>query len=243
MSNRTGRALAALLATAAIALPAIAQDQPSVPIAALRLQSAAPQGADLLIGGKADDIAANWLKRYTQDAANWTMDDQGAIVPNPAAKADITSRKSYGDAYIHLEFSPAVGPDGKTIGHGNSGIGLQGRYEIQIMDSYGKPLSIHDCGAMYSQKQPRVNACRKPGEWQSYDILFRAPRVDADGKVTEKARATVFQNGILLFNNEEFVGPTGIQYSEFKGEAATGPIVLQGDHDVVKYRNVWVLPL
>ena len=98
------------------------------------------------------------------------------------------------------------------------------------------------CGAIYGQYPPQVNVCRPPGEWQTYDIIFRAPRFDDAGKVTAKARATVFQNGILVQNNEEFNGPTGIQYSQYKDEVKTGPLILQGDHDPVQFRNVWIVP-
>ena len=120
---------------------------------------------------------------------------------------------------------------------------MQGRYEIQIMDSYGGKPTVHGCGAFYSQKPARVNACKKAGEWQSFDIIFRAPRLNEEGQVVERARATVFHNGVLIHNNEEFAGPTGIQYGQFKGEAALGPIILQGDHDPVEFRNIWLVTL
>ena len=97
---------------------------------------------------------------------------------------------------------------------------------------------------MYSQKAATRNASRRPGEWQTYDIIFRAPRFDAATKqVTEKPRATIFHNGVLVQNNAEFTGMTGIQYGEYKAMAPTGPLVLQGDHDAVQFRNVWVVPL
>jgi hypothetical protein len=118
-----------------------------------------------------------------------------------------------------------------------------GRYEVQINGSYGRPPSPEECGAYYSQVAPRVNACKKPTEWQTYDIIFRAPRLAADGTVISQPRATVFLNGILVQNNEEFQGPTGIQHSDFPGAVATGPIVLQGDHAPVQFRNIWVVPL
>ena len=95
---------------------------------------------------------------------------------------------------------------------------------------------------VYSQTPPRVIASKPAGEWQTFDIFFRAPRFDANGKLVENARATVYQNGVLIHKNEEFKGPTGIQYEQYKDEAAKGPIVLQGDHDPVQFRNVWVLP-
>ncbi len=158
-------------------------------------------------------------------------------------KVDVNTVEEFGDCYLHIEFRPTVDENGKTRGSGNAGVGMQGRYEIQMMDSFGAKPESHGCGSLYSQKPPLVNACKKAGEWQSYDIVFRAPRFDAEGKVTERARATIFQNGVLIHNNEEFTGPTGIQYEQFKGEAPAGPIVLQGDHDPVEFRNIWLVKL
>jgi len=128
-------------------------------------------------------------------------------------------------------------------GHGNSGVGMQGRYEVQILNSYGKENpGVGDCGAFYSQTPPKVNASKPAGEWQTFDIFFRAPRFDADGKRSENARATVYHNGTLVQEDAEFHGPTGIQYEQYKGEVPKGPVVLQGDHDTVQFRNVWLVP-
>lgn len=214
--------------------------QQSRPIIAINLPTEAPEGAIVLFSGKAEQLEQNWYRRGTTQPAGWTVEADGSMTPN---KVDITSRAEFGDCYLHVEFRPTVDEQGRTRGHGNAGVGLQGRYEVQIMDSFGAQPSAGGCGAFYSQKPPRVNASKKAGEWQTYDIIFRAPRLDAEGKVVERARATVFQNGVLIHANEEFAGPTGIQYGEFKGEVASGPIVLQGDHDPVQFRNIWVIPL
>jgi len=188
----------------------------------------------VLFSGKASDIPANWIKRYTKEAGMWPVEN-GAMVGNGV---DLASRKEYGDVQVHVEFRcPTSG------GSGNAGVGLMGRYEIQIYDSYNKPIAKNGNGSMYSQIGVRVEASKPAGEWQSFDILFRAPRFDLDGKVKEQARTTVFLNGVLVHNNESFTGMTGIQYNEYKTEAKTGPLVLQGDHDPVAFRNVWVLPV
>jgi hypothetical protein len=158
-------------------------------------------------------------------------------------RTDISSKREFGDCYLHVEFRTPTDPDGRPVGSGNSGVGLQGRYEVQILGDQGRPPGAHGAGAFYSQKAPRVNASKRPGEWQSFDIIFRAPRFGADGQVTEKPRATVFQNGVLVQNNEEFTSMTGIQYSQYREMARTGPVVLQGDHDPVQFRNVWIVPL
>lgn len=231
-----GAAVAGLFGVACLPLQA---QTPSAPIA-LSLPSQPPPGAVVLFAGKGSDLTTNWYKRYSTTPATWTVDADGAATP---AKSDITSRQEFGDCYVHVEFRCAVDATGKEIGHGNSGVGLLGRYEVQILGDYGKPAESHGSGAFYSLKAPMVNAAKKPGEWQTYDIIFRAPRLDDKNQVTEKPRATVFLNGVLVQNNEEFPGMTGIQYSQYKEPAKTGPIILQGDHDPVQFRNVWVLPM
>jgi hypothetical protein len=217
-----------------------AQDSAAPAPVAVPLPTRAPKGAIALFAGRSDDMQQNWYKRYGTDPAHWTVDTSGAAL---AKGGDITSKQEFGDCYMHVEFRPLVDAAGKTVGHGNSGVGLQGRYEVQIMDSFGQKPEEHQCASLYSQKAPLVNACKKAGEWQSFDIIFRAPRFDAAGQVTEKPRATVFQNGILVQNNEEFTGMTGIQYGQYKEMTKTGPIVLQGDHDPVEFRNVWIVPM
>jgi hypothetical protein len=206
------------------------------------LSAKPPQGAVVLIGEKGDKgtktLQDNWYKRYSKDAANWAVDKDGVVTPQ---KSDLTSRQEFGDCYLHAEFRTPVYKSEKE-GHGNSGIGFQGRYEVQILGDYGKTPESHGSAALYSQKASVVNASKKPGEWQTYDIIFRAPRFDAAGQVSEKPRVTVFHNGVLVQNNNEFTGMTGIQYGEYKQMTKTGPLVLQGDHDAVQFRNVWVVP-
>jgi hypothetical protein len=192
-----------------------------------------PEGAVVLFGGKAEQMRDNWYARRSTQPAGWTVDDKGVATPN---HRDINSKQEFGDCYLHVEFCEPL------KGSGNSGVGMQGRYEIQILNSCGKKPESHECGAFYGQTPPKVIASKPAGEWQTYDIFFRAPRFDAAGKVVEQARATVYQNGIVLHQDEEFKGPTGIQYEQFKGEAAKGPIVLQGDHETVQFRNVWIVP-
>jgi hypothetical protein len=236
MKRRTWhRAAAAALCgilAAAMVSPASAQGADKIPVNP-KLSVKPPKGAIVLFGGKAEQIRNNWYARRSTDQATWTVDDKGVATPN---KRDINSKQEFGDCYLHAEFREPL------EGAGNSGIGMQGRYEIQIMNSYGKQPESHECGALYSQRPPKVIASKPAGEWQTYDIFFRAPRFDASGNVVEKARATVYQNRILIHQDAEFNGPTGIQYEQYKGEAPKGPLVLQGDHDTVQFRNVWLLP-
>jgi hypothetical protein len=192
-----------------------------------------PEGAIVLFSGKAEQMRDNWVSRRTTNPAGWTVDDNGVATPN---RKDICTKQEFGDCYVHAEFCEPM------TGHGNSGVAPHGRYEVQILNSFGKKPEKHECGALYDQTPPKVIASKPAGEWQTFDIFFRAPRFDTDGKVVEKARATVYQNGIAVHEDAEFQGPTGIQYEQYKGEAPKGPIVLQGDHDSVKFRNVWVVP-
>ena len=208
--------------------------------ASYAFSSNAPAGAVSLLGNRPEDIPANFYQRYTKDPAAWTMDSAGVASNN---KHDIVSKRDFADCYLHAEFRCPADANGNPISGGNSGIGFEGRYEVQILNSYGHQPEKHECGALYDEKPPLVIASKKPGEWQTYDIIFRAPRFGPDGKVTEHATATVFQNGVIVQNNEEFTGPTGIQYGENKGEVPSGPIILQGDHDPVQFRNVWLMPL
>ncbi|MCX6365298.1 MAG: DUF1080 domain-containing protein [Armatimonadetes bacterium] len=215
--------------------PAASQGQrtpqpPAFPTS-IRLAGRAPMAAKVLIGPKGEGFAENWVTRGTQTAANWTLQEDGGMLPD---KKDITSKSTFGDCFVHVEFKVPTG-------HGNAGIAFQGRYEVQMYNSFGEQLTKETGAAFYSQKPATFNAAKPAGEWQSYDILFRAPRFDAEGKVTEKARASVFWNGVLVQNNEEFNGPTGIQYGDFKGEVKVGPLVLQGNHDLVQVRNLWVV--
>ena len=210
---------------------AVAQEKDKIPVnPALSVQP--PEGAIVLFGGKAEQMRDNWYSRQAP-TRRWTVDDKGVATPN---QRNISSKQEFGDCYLHVEFCEPL------TGSGNSGVGMEGRYEVQILNSYGKQPEAHECGDFYSQTPPKVIASKPAGEWQTYDIFFRAPRFDAGGKLVEKARATVYQNGILIHQDEEIQGPTGIQYEQYKGEVPKGPIVLQGDHDTVQFRNVWIVP-
>jgi hypothetical protein len=206
----------------------------------LSLPAQPPKGAVTLFTGKAEQLGEHWFQRYGTEAPKWKTSAEGVLSP---VRSDITTKQEFGDCYLHVEFRVPVDATGKAIGHGNSGVGLQGRYEVQIMDSYGQKPQKNGNGSLYNQIPPQVNVSKKPGEWQTFDIIFRAPRLDGNGQVTEKARATVFQNGVLVHNNAEFQGMTGIQYDQYKTVTKTGPLVLQGDHDPVQFRNLWIIPM
>ena len=180
---------------------------------------------------------SNWTQR-NGDAANWIVQD-GVVAVN---KGDIMTQERFADFFLHLEFMTPDMPDATGQAKGNSGVFLQGRYEIQVLDSYGiEAPGKGDCGAIYDQYAPLINACKPPLEWQTYDVCFRSARVSEDGEVLEKTRLTVLQNGIVIHNNIELPGVTVLAIDEQVG--TPGPILLQDHGNDVKYRNIWVLPL
>lgn len=163
-------------------------------------------------------------------------------VNTPTGKTNhLVTKYEHGDVEAHIEF---LVPKGS-----NSGVFFQGRYEIQILDSWGKKKKInhHDCGGIYKSLQhkgypPRVNASLPPGQWQTYDVVFRAPRFDAEGKKIANANfVKVVHNGQVIHENVEVLGPT--RSMEGKSEVSIGPLLLQGDHGVVAYRNIWLRPI
>ncbi len=170
----------------------------------------------------------------------------GLMVNGPKGRTDnLISKREYGDVEAHVEFMVPKGS--------NSGVYFQARYEIQIYDSWGvadKDLKTVDCGSIYERWEnnkgfeghpPRVNVCRKPGQWQTLDVVFRAPRFNKDGKKTANARfVKVAFNGTTIHENVELTGPT--RASTYNDEKVAGPLMLQGDHGPVAYRNIRIQP-
>ncbi|NMC21149.1 MAG: DUF1080 domain-containing protein [Thermogutta sp.] len=169
---------------------------------------------------------------------------QGVIYNGPNGRTvNLFSVFEHGDVVAHIEF---MVPQGS-----NSGVYFQGRYEIQVLDSWGvEHPKYGDCGGIYQRwgaeggfegRGPRVNASRKPGEWQTFDVIFRAPRFDESGKKLENARfIKVLHNGVLVHENVEVSGPT--RAAAFEDEKPVGPLMLQGDHGPVAYRNIRLRP-
>jgi hypothetical protein len=174
---------------------------------------------------------------------------KGILVNSPKGRAhDLVSKEKFGDLEVHVEFLIAKGS--------NSGVKLEGQYEVQILDSYGrKKLTGDDCGGIYPRAEltpryhhldkgvaPRVNAAKPAGEWQTLDIVFRAPRFDARGKKVANARfVKVVLNGEVVQEDVEVKYPTGHAWHD--RESPAGPLLLQGDHGPVAFRNVRVRPL
>ena len=195
-----------------------------------------PEAAVILFDGK--DLS-NWTK-LDGGAPAWEVADGAMTVT--AGEGDIVSREQFTDFLLHLEFMTPAMPDATGQAKGNSGVFLQGRYEIQVLDSYGIDVpGMGDCGAIYNQFASLVNACKPPLEWQTYDAIFRASRVGESGEIEENARVTVLQNGMVIQNNVQIQGATG---GATDGNAAEpGPLRLQDHGNSVKYRNIWVVPL
>ena len=176
-------------------------------------------------------------------AAKWNVRD-GYVEVAPGA-GDITTTDKFGDVQLHIEWATPAVPKGEGQERGNSGVFLMGRYEIQVLDSYDNKTYYHgQAGAVYKQHAPLVNASRKPGEWQSYDIVFHAPRFDDQGKVIDRARVTVLHNGVLIQNNVEIYGLT---YNDrpalYIAHSAEEPLHLQDHGNPVRYRNIWIRKL
>jgi Domain of Unknown Function (DUF1080). len=205
--------------------------------------AAPPPGAVVLFDGTNLDA---WTARRGGGPARWPLTEDGAMV---ADGGDIMTRARFADFYLHLEFACNDTPPHVTgQGRGNSGVFLQGRYEIQVLDSWRAaeepprdPPGKGDCGAIYNHAAPLVNACLPPEVWQSYDIVFRAPRFGAAGEKVEGARITAFQNGRVIHNNVEVPRQTGGALDE--DYAQPGPLLLQDHGNPVRFRNIWILPL
>ncbi len=153
----------------------------------------------------------------------------------------IETRDKFGDMQLHLEWASPAEVRSKSQDRGNSGVLLMGRYEVQVLDSYDNP-TYADGGAasIYGQYPPLVNAARKPGEWQTYDIFFEAPRFDGE-KLVKPAYVTVVWNGVLVQNHREIIGDTPhAKLGTYKPHPAELPLQLQNHHGAVRYRNIWV---
>jgi hypothetical protein len=165
---------------------------------------------------------------------------RGRISADGYLKAGTETVGSYRDVLVHLEFRVPHMPNERGQARGNSGVYLQKRYEVQILDSFGHPASIKGCGSLYGERRPDVNMCFAPGVWQTYDIRFRAPRYDRRGIKQSNARITVFQNGVIIHENVELPCKTG---SGSREGPEPGPLELQSHGSPVVFRNVWLVEL
>jgi hypothetical protein len=201
-------------------------------------------GRDAIVNAKGEELKN--VKAVTESVANtsgWTVEDGVLVNSKPHGGNDLLTEEKFTDFELHVEFKATS----------NSGVYLQGRYEIQIIDSFGvKPkvvekdgkkiesLDSHQCGAVYGRIAPSKNMAKKPDEWQTFDVVFHGARGTKD-KVTQKARVTLKWNGEVVIDNAEIEGVTGAALDNNVTEP--GPVLLQGDHGKVSFRNIKILPL
>lgn len=198
--------------------------------------TAPPADAIVLFDGKTLD---QW-EAGGGKPAEWLVENGYAEV----RKHDIRTKAAFGDYQLHLEFATPANVDPKETGQarGNSGVFLADRYEVQVLDSYDNATYFDgQCGSIYKQMPPMVNACKKPGEWQTYDILFESPRFKDDGSVERPGYVTLLHNGVVVLNHFELQGNTYYdQPPAYKKHPPRMPIHLQNHGNPVRYRNIWL---
>jgi len=202
----------------------------------------APSDAVVLFDGMG---LSGWMSAEDGKPLRWTVRD-GALMPMEDAGM-IRSRQEFGSCQLHMEWATPTSVTGDGQGRGNSGVFIMGRYEVQILDSYSNPTYPDgQAAALYGRQPPLVNACRKPGEWQTYDIIFHRPAF-VDGKVAKRATFTVFHNGVLVHDHYKLSGGTIWRgphaVTHYTPHGDKGPLVLQDHGNPVRFRNIWLREL
>lgn len=205
-----------------------------------QMNTDAPSDATILYNG--NGLGA--FQKKDGSAAGWKIDADGAVTDIKGA-GDLITKEAFGNCQLHLEFREPAEVKGSGQARGNSGVYIMGKYEIQVLDSYNNSTySNGQAGAVYKQHVPLVNASRKPGEWQAYDIIFTAPVFKENGDLESPARVTVMHNGVLIQNNVTILGPTDwVMKPVYKKHAAKLPLMLQDhgdDGNPISYRNIWI---
>ena len=176
--------------------------------------------------------------------AEWKLNKGEGSVTVEKGKGNIHTKQSFGDMQLHIEFREPAVVVGESQGRGNSGIFIQGRYELQVLDCYNNKTYVNgQTGSIYKQAIPLVNVCKKPGEWQVYDVIYTAPRFKEDGSLEKPAYITVLQNNVIVQNHTELKGGTeyiGLPTYKKHGKA---PLELQDHGNPVSFRNIWIREL
>jgi len=202
-----------------------------------------PKGAIVLFDGTNFNEWKHPNKKKGEDLVKWELWELNETVAMRVKRGagSIITRRQFADVKLHIEFRTPFQPEKRGQGRGNSGVYLQGRYEVQVLDSYGLEGKSNECGGIYGVKEPLVNMCAPPTQWQTYDITFHAPRLDSEGKQLSKATLTVLHNGVLIHDKTEAGGATT---ASLGGDAAKPEgIYLQNHGNPVLYRNIWVVEL
>ena len=204
--------------------------------------SAPPTDAVILFDGS--DLS-KWVGSWSDKESEWDINDDGFLVNDGTNGRLIQTQENFGSVQLHVEWKTSEDTSFTNQKRSNSGVFLQGRYEIQILDSYKSPTYVNgQAGSVYKQYIPLINASRKPGEWQSYDIIFDAPKFDSDGNKIKSGYFTVFHNGILIHNHVEILGTTENVGPPKNIAHGNGPIALQSHCcSQVSFRNIWVREL
>ncbi|MCS7192748.1 MAG: DUF1080 domain-containing protein [Armatimonadetes bacterium] len=199
-----------------------------------------PSDAIILFDG---NNLSKWVSVKDGGPARWKVEN--GYMEVVAGTGDIRTIEEFGDCQLHIEWSAPAEVKGESQGRGNSGVFLMGLYEIQVLDCYENPTYADGTtSAIYGQYPPLVNACRKPGEWQVYDIVWLAPRFDEEGNLVRPAYVTVFHNGVLVHYHTPLFGPTTHRATlPYKPHPPVGPLRLQDHGDPVRFRNIWYRPL
>ena len=206
-------------------------------------RSSPPSDAIVLFNGTQESMA-NWTDTK-KEPSKWVVGD--GYMESVKGAGYIQTKQEFGSCQLHVEFATPETVQGSSQGRGNSGMFLQGQYEVQVLDSYeNKTYPDGQCGALYGRAVPLVNTCRKPGEWQSYDIVYHRP-IFKDGEVVKRATFTVFHNGVLVQDHTELSGGTDWRgshsISPYTPIPDKGPILLQDHGNPVLFRNVWIREL
>jgi hypothetical protein len=225
--------------------PVHSLDRPRPPVVQPKPEGppvAPPSDAIVLFDGSS---LAGWRTQGETDGqpARWLVKD--GYMEVVAGTGSIQTARGFGDVQLHVEWRTPTPPHGEGQERGNSGVFLMGLYEVQVLDSYqNDTYADGQAGALFGQQPPLVNACRPPGAWQTYDIVFRRPRFAPDGSVLRPARITAFQNGVLIHDGVELIGRTVFgRRATYQPHADRLPLALQDHSYPVRFRNIWVREL
>jgi hypothetical protein len=201
-----------------------------------------PDDAIVLFDGT--DLS-NWESRWGEKESEWQINDDGSMTVVFDGSGGIQTKEIFGSIQLHIEWKTSEDLSYTNQQRSNSGVFLQGRYEIQILDSYDNQTYVNgQAGSVYKQYIPLVNSSRKPGEWQSYDIIFEAPEFDSEGEKVKSGYFTVFHNGILIHNHVEILGTTENVGPPKNIAHSDGPLYLQNHCcSQISFKNIWIRKL